>query len=98
MCCAERCPEALICRQRLSRLGFAMREPVSAEELEMSSRLQSNRITPTAKVGTLILLAIFHTFQTGLVLSTKSTIPLLLIISGLRTRAVSKASRANRPI
>jgi hypothetical protein len=36
--------------------------------------------------------------QAGLALSTKSTTPLLLIISGLRTRAVSKASRANRPI
>jgi len=35
--------------------------------------------------------------QTGLTLSTKSPTP-LLIISGLRTRAVSKASRANRPI
>ena len=34
----------------------------------------------------------------GLALSTKSTTPLLLIIPSLRTRAVIKASRANRPI
>jgi hypothetical protein len=34
----------------------------SGEELTMSSRLQSNGITPAAKVGTLILLAIFHSF------------------------------------
>jgi hypothetical protein len=29
----------------------------------MGSRLQSNGITPTAKVGTLIQLVIFHSFQ-----------------------------------
>jgi hypothetical protein len=36
----------------------------SAEELEMASRLQSNGITPTAKVDTLIPLAFFHSFLT----------------------------------
>jgi hypothetical protein len=30
----------------------------------MGSRLQSNGITPTAKVGTLIQLVNFHSFQT----------------------------------
>jgi hypothetical protein len=40
----------------------------SAEELEMGSRLQSNGITPTAKVGTLIQLVIFHSFLTELAL------------------------------
>jgi hypothetical protein len=41
----------------------------SGEELAMGSRLQSNGITPAAKVDTLIPAVIFHSFQTGLVLS-----------------------------
>jgi hypothetical protein len=37
----------------------------------MGSRLQSNGITPTAKVGTLIQLVIFHSFLTTKLLTTK---------------------------
>jgi hypothetical protein len=40
----------------------------SGEELAMGSRLQSNGITPAAKVDTLIPAVIFHSFLTEMTL------------------------------